>query len=124
MSTDLMALWGAIQRGDMHAIASHILPKSPSSSDGQHGRKSALSGAQQELSEEGPQAGLGTVEAGSLRYFVVKVERGRFTLYDRVQAEHTWGASKAAFDANPGASSVQVMHEIDKAEFDRFQRRG
>jgi hypothetical protein len=55
---------------------------------------------------------------------VVKVERGRFTLFDRVQAENTWRASKAAFDGNPGARSVQVLHEIDKAEFDRFQRRG
>jgi hypothetical protein len=98
--------------------------ESPSSSDGQHGRKSALSGAQQELSGEGPQAGLGTVEAGSSRYFVVKVERGRWTLYERVQAEHSWAASKAAFDANHGASCVQVLREIDKAEFDRFQRRG
>jgi len=97
---------------------------SPSSPDGQHGRKSALSGAQQELSGEGSQAGLGTVEAGSLRYFVVKVERGHWTVYERVQAEHTWAASKAAFDANPGARSVRVLHEIDKAEFDRFQRRG
>lgn len=66
----------------------------------------------------------GTGEVGTLRYFVVKVESGRFTLYDRVQAENTWGASKAAFDVNPGARSVQVMREIDKAEFDRFQRRG
>lgn len=98
--------------------------ESPSSSDGQHGRKSASCGAQHELSEEGSHAGLGTAEAGSLRYFVVKVERGRFTLYDRIQAEHTWAASKAAFDANPGARSVQVLREIDQAEFDRFQRRG
>lgn len=97
---------------------------SPSSSDGQHGRKSALSGAQHELSEEVPHAGLGTAEAGSLRYFVVKVERGRWTIYDRVQAVNTWAASRAAFTANPGARCVQVLREIDKAEFDRFQRRG
>jgi hypothetical protein len=43
-----------------------ILNGSPSSSDGQHGRKSALSGAQHELSEGGPQAGSGTAGAGSL----------------------------------------------------------
>lgn len=40
----------------------------PSSSDGQHGRKSALSGAQHELSGEGlPTAGIGTADAGSSR---------------------------------------------------------
>jgi hypothetical protein len=43
-----------------------ILNGSPSSSDGQHGRKSALSGAQHELSEGDPQAGSGTAGAGSL----------------------------------------------------------
>lgn len=74
--------------------------------------------------KDAPTADLGTGEVGSLRYFVVKVERGRWTIYDRIQAEHTWAASKAAFEGNPGARSVQVLREIDKAEFDRFQRRG
>lgn len=41
-----------------------ILNGSPSSSDGQHGRKSALSGAQHELSEGDSQAGSGTAGAG------------------------------------------------------------
>lgn len=42
-----------------------ILNGSPSSSDGQHGRKSAVCGAQQELSgEERPTAGIGTADAG------------------------------------------------------------
>ena len=85
------------------------------------GRKSYMTSQAQ---KDVPHADLGTGEVGTLRYFVVKVERGRWTIYDRVQAEHTWAASKAAFDANPGARSVQVMREIDKAEFDRFQRRG
>lgn len=43
-----------------------ILNGSPSSSDGQHGRKSAVCGAQQELSEGDSQAGSGTAGAGSL----------------------------------------------------------
>ena len=85
------------------------------------GHKSCMTSQAQ---KDAPTADLGTGEVGSLRYFVVKVERGRWTIYDRVQAAHTWGASRAAFTANPGARCVQVMHEIDKAEFDRFQRRG
>lgn len=43
-----------------------ILNGSPSSSDGQHGRKSAVCGAQQELSGEDPHAGPGTAGVGSL----------------------------------------------------------
>jgi hypothetical protein len=39
--------------------------QSPSSPDGQHGRKSALCGAQHELSGEDSQAGSGTAGAGS-----------------------------------------------------------
>lgn len=42
-----------------------ILNGSPSSSDGQHGRKSAVCGAQQELSGEDSHAGPGTAGAGS-----------------------------------------------------------
>lgn len=43
-----------------------VLNGSPSSSDGQHGRKSAPSGAQHELSGEGrPHTGIGTADAGS-----------------------------------------------------------
>ncbi len=76
------------------------------------------------LPQKDAPADLGTAEVGTLRYFVVKVERGRWTLYDRVQAEHTWGASRAAFERNQGARCVQVMREIDKAEFERFERRG
>jgi C4-dicarboxylate-specific signal transduction histidine kinase len=46
-------------------IFNHTLQAlAPSSSDGQHGRKSAMRGAQQELSAEGSTAGLGTAEAG------------------------------------------------------------
>jgi hypothetical protein len=29
MSTDLLSLWGAIQSGDTHAIASHMFPRGP-----------------------------------------------------------------------------------------------
>src|SRR5688572_20435661 len=93
MSTDLLSLWGAIQRGDKHAIASHMFP-SPSSSDGQHGRKSASCGAQHELSgEERPHTGPGTAGAGTsakgdrelgpvVRYWTVKYRHGSSAIWN------------------------------------------
>lgn len=75
------------------------------------------------LPQKDAPADLGTAEVGTLRYFVVRVERGRWTIYDRVQAVNTWAASKVAFDRNHGARCVQVMREIDRAEYDRFTRR-
>lgn len=56
-----------------------------SSSDGQHGRKSAQSGAQNELSGEDSHAGLGTAEAGLLasqRARIYEFERLIEKLYD------------------------------------------
>lgn len=56
MSTDLLSLWGAIQRGDAHAIASHMFPPSAATADKSlsHGQKDA------------PTADPGTAGVGSL----------------------------------------------------------
>jgi hypothetical protein len=54
MSTDLLSLWGAIQRDDTHAIASHLFPPSADTANKSlsHGQK------------DDHQAGLGSVGAG------------------------------------------------------------
>src|SRR5688500_15682427 len=83
----------------------------PSSSDGQHGRKSALSGAQQELSEGDSHAGSRTAGAGSsaiVRYWTVKFERGGRSYYDHVIACDPWKAGLVVFRRHDGATSTQV----------------
>jgi hypothetical protein len=58
MSTDLISLFGAIQRGDTREIASHLFP--PASAD--TARKSYMTSQGQ---KDVPNAGLGSVEAGT-----------------------------------------------------------
>lgn len=58
-----------------------ILNGSPSSSGGQHGRKSALSGAQHERPEEDSQAGSGTAGAGSLSGDKLVIAQYRQAIY-------------------------------------------
>jgi hypothetical protein len=99
----------------------------PSSSDGQHGRKSALSGAQHELSgEERPHTGPGTAGAGTsaiVRYWTVKFERGGRTHYDHVEACDVWKASMVAEKRNEGANGVQVVREIRSDEYEALTRK-
>lgn len=127
MSTDLISLWDAIQRGDSHAIASHILPQSPSSSDGQHGRKSALSGAQQELSGEDPHADAGTAGVGSPsgRYWTVRFRHGGSALwnYTHVIACDPFKAALVVTNRDKSIVTAEVVREIDREEFDHFTRR-
>lgn len=95
------------------------------SSDGQHGRKPALSGAQQELSEEGPHTGIGTADAGSLpvyRYWTVKIEARGSIRYVHVQACDAWKATTVALKCNSCAISAQVVREIDREEFEHLTR--
>jgi len=126
MSTDLLSLWGAIQRGDTHAIASHIFPQSPSSSDGQHGRKSALSGAQQELSVEGPHAGIGTADAGLpiVRYWTVRFRHGGSVLWDytHVIACNPFKAVLVVNNRRPSVTETEVVREINRDEFEHLTR--
>lgn len=55
MSTDLLSLWGAIQRDDTHAIASHLFPPSAATAC------KSLSQGQ----KDDPHAGIGTADAGA-----------------------------------------------------------
>jgi len=103
-----------------------ILNGSPSSSDGQHGRKSAVCGAQQELSgEERPTAGIGTADAGLpiVRYWTVRYEaRGR-TYFDHVIACDAWKAGLVVFRRHDGATSTQVVREIQLDEYEHLTRK-
>lgn len=69
-----------------------------------------------------PTADVGTADVSDLRYFTVRVGRNGRTIYEHVQAPHTWAASKAALEANPTACCAQVVREIDRTEFERLQR--
>ena len=53
----------------------------PPSPDGQHGRKTALSGAQHELSGEGSPAGPGTAGAGSSSRDKLVIDQQRQSIY-------------------------------------------
>jgi hypothetical protein len=114
MSTDLISLWGAIQRGDTHAIASHIFPPSADTAN------KSLSHGQKDV----PHAGLRSVEAGTpiVRYWTVKFERGGRTYYDHVEACDAWKASLVVFKRKQGATSTQVVREIDRDEFEHLTR--
>lgn len=71
MNTDLLSLWGAIQRGDTLAIASQMFPPS---ADTAH---KPLSQGQKDV----PHAGLGSVEAGFPEDAKLRLSQQRQTIY-------------------------------------------
>jgi hypothetical protein len=103
-----------------------ILNGSPSSPDGQHGRKSALSGAQQELSGEDPHVGLGTAEAGTpiVRYWTVRFRHGGSALWDYTQviACDPFKAAMVVSNRRPLATETAVVREINREEFEHLTR--
>lgn len=99
---------------------------SPSSSDGQHGRKSAVCGAQRELSEEGSHAGPGTVGAGTsaiVRYWTVRYRHDGSAIwnYTAVIACDPFKASMVV--SNRHRSVTEVVREIDREEYEHLTRR-
>lgn len=115
MSTDLISLWDAVKRGDTQAIASHMFPR-PSADTA---RKSSSQGQ-----KDVPTASLGSVEAGLpiVRYWTVKFERGGRTFYDHVEACDAWKAGLVVFRRHDGATSTQVVREIDREEYEHLTR--
>lgn len=74
---------------------------------------------------EAPHAGIGTADAGAspiIRYWTVKFERGGRTYYDHVEACDAWKASLVVFKRKEGATSTQVVREIDRHEFEHLTR--
>lgn len=118
MNTDLISLWGAIQRGDKHAIASHLIP--PSSIGTAH--KSYLTSQGQ---KDAPHAGLGPVEAGPIvRYWTVKYRHGGSSLWNYT-AVIACGPFQAALVANklkPSITEVEVVREIQRDEYEHLTR--
>jgi hypothetical protein len=56
MSTDILSLWGAIQRGDTHEIASHIFPQGP---------QQPMPGSPALVERPSPTTGIRTADAGT-----------------------------------------------------------
>jgi hypothetical protein len=114
MSTDLLSLWGAIQRGNTREIASHIIPPSTDTA-----RKSCMTSQGQKDAT----AGLGSVEAGPIvRYWTVKFERGGRTHFTAVEACDVLKATLVVFKRHEGANGVQVVREIQRDEFEALTR--
>ena len=75
------------------------------------------------LRQKDAPADLGTAEVGSLpRYWTVKFERGGRSYYDYVEACDAWKASLVVFKRQQGATSTQVVREIDRHEFEHLTR--
>jgi len=72
-----------------------------------------------------PTAGIRTADAGTppIRFWTVRFERAGRTYYDRVEAPDACMAGRVALLRNVGATSSQTVHEISRAEYDRFTRR-
>jgi hypothetical protein len=117
MSTDLISLWGAIQRGDTHAIASHIFPPSADTANKSlsHGQK------------DDHQAGLGSVEAGTspvVRYWTVRFRYGGSALWDytHVIACDPFKAAMVVSKRRPLITETEVVREINRDEYEHLTR--
>lgn len=116
MSTDLLSLWGAIQRGDMHAIASHMFPPSAATA-----HKSLSQGQ-----KDDPTAGIGTADAGSpiVRYWTVRFRYGGSSLWDytHVIACNPFKAAMVVSNRKPSVTETEVVREINRDEFEHLTR--
>jgi hypothetical protein len=101
----------------LHTLS--IVDRSPTSTD--TARKSCMTSQGQ---KDVPHAGLGSVEAGTpiVRYWTVKYERGGRAYYDHVEACDAWKAGLVVFRRHDGATSTQVVREIDRHEFEHLTR--
>lgn len=120
MSTDLHALWDAIQRGNTREIASHIIPSAiPTLA------ATVCKSLPQDKNEVSPTAGIGTADAGTpiVRYWTVKFERGGRTYYDHVEACDAWKAGLVVFRRHDGSTSTQVVREIQRDEYEHLTRK-
>jgi hypothetical protein len=116
MSTDLMSLWGAIQRGDTHEIASHMFPPSAATA-----RKSLSQGQ-----KDDPTADLGTAEVGTpiVRYWTVRFRHGGSVLWDyaHVVACDPFRAALVVSNRKRSVTETEVVREINRDEFEHLTR--
>lgn len=75
--------------------------------------------------EDATNAGLGSVATGTppIRFWTVRFERGGRTYFDRVEAPDERMATAVALARNVGSACAEALHEISRAEYDRFTRR-
>jgi hypothetical protein len=119
MSTDLISLFGAIQRGDTREIASHLFP--PASADTAH--KSYMTSQGQ---KDVPHAGLGSVEAGTpvVRYWTVRYRHQASAVwnYTHVIACDPFKAAMVVTNRRKSIPQTEVLREIDRDEFEALTR--
>lgn len=118
MSTDLLSLWGAIQRGDTQEIASHLFPRDPQQP------RNRTSFAPVEGSS--PTANVGTAGVGSLpvvRYWTVRFRHGGSALWDYTHVI-ACDPFKAAMVVSNRRRSVtaEVVREINRDEYEHLTR--
>lgn len=119
MSTDLLSLWGAIQRGDTREIAAHLIPPSSIGT----ARKSYMTSQGQ---KDETNAGLGPVEAGpTVRYWTVKYRYGGSSLWNftAVIACAPFQAALVVNKQKPSITEVEVVREIQRDEFEHLTRK-
>jgi len=73
---------------------------------------------------EAPTADAGTagVSTHIVRYWTVKYECGGRSYYDHVEACDAWKAGLVVFRRHDGATSTQVVREINREEFEHLTR--
>lgn len=111
MSVDLM-------KHVFQSLEKHFPSAIPPSAD--TARKSYMTSQGQ---EDATNAGLGSVEAGPIvRYWTVKYECAGRTFYDYVEACDAWKAGLVVFRRHAGATSTQVVREINRDEYEHLTR--
>ena len=117
MSTDLLSLWGAIQRGDSREIASHLIPQLSTDA----ARKPYVISQGR---EDSPNAGLGSVETGPIaRYWTVRYRHDGSPIwnYTHVIACDPFKASMVV--GNRHRAVVEVLREIQRDEYEHLTRK-
>jgi hypothetical protein len=74
--------------------------------------------------KDAPTAGIGTADAGLpiTRYWTVKFERGGRSYFDHLIACDPFKANLLTFKRNVGATSAQVVREIQRDEFEHLTK--
>lgn len=116
MSTDLISLFGAIQRGDTHEIASHLFP--PACTD--TARKSYMTSQSQ---EHVPHAGLGSVEAGPIvRYWTVRYRHQASAIWNYTQVIACNPFKAVLVVSKPSITETELVREINRDEYEHLTR--
>lgn len=119
MSTDAESLWNALTSRNTQRLVEQMRAVSSEPQQPMPGNPPRL------VEGSSPTAGIGTADAGTpiVRYWTVKFERGGRTYYDYVIACDAWKAGLVVFRRHDGATSTQVVREIQRDEYEHLTRK-